>query len=203
MSASIVALVPAAGRSERMGRPKLILELGIESVIQRVVRALERSGASSVIVVAPPIEQPGAVVLADQARAEGAQVVHLPAPTEDMRATIQFGLDALDGRRPVPEGLLLAPGDSPGITAELVASVLRRFLQASQERIVVPMHDGKRGHPIALPWSLALAIPDLPAGVGVNALVESHRDRLITLPVSEPGAILDMDTPEDYRRWTT
>ena len=38
----IAAVVPAAGRSERMGRPKLLLRLDGETVIARVVTALAR-----------------------------------------------------------------------------------------------------------------------------------------------------------------
>ena len=59
----VAALVPAAGRSQRMGRPKLILGLGTESVIQRVVIALERGGAEPVLVThatifpTPPTEE--------------------------------------------------------------------------------------------------------------------------------------------------
>jgi molybdenum cofactor cytidylyltransferase len=196
----IYALVPAAGKSERMGRPKLTLGLGDASVIQRVVRALEAGGADYVFVVAPPVPEPGAVVLANHARVEGAWVVHCPAPTADMRATVEVGLDDLThGLVPPPDGLLLCPGDSPRISPALVKAVVARFRQ-DPARVVVPVHAGKKGHPVALPWALARTIPDLPPGVGINALVESQGERLIRLEVDDPGAVIDLDTPEDYRR---
>lgn len=200
MSLTLVALVPAAGRSRRMGRPKLTLGLGNESVIQRVVQALERGGASTVVVVAPPIEEPGAADLANHARAEDAHVVHLPGPTADMRATVEFGLGAIAEHTPTPDGLILTPGDVPGLSAVLVRAVVRRFL-ASPDRIVVPEHEGRRGHPVAIPWPTALSIPDLPPGVGVNALLDAHTPGVVAVALEDPTAILDMDTPEDYRRW--
>lgn len=196
----IDALVPAAGVSARMGRPKLLLGLGDGSVIQRVVRALEGGGADQVIVVAPPLEQEGAVVLANHARVEGARVVHCLAPTADMRATIEVGLDEIGhGLTPVPEGLLLCPGDSPALTPALVRAVIACFRQ-DPTRIVVPAHEGRRGHPVALPWLLARTIPQRPAGTGVNALIEAERDRIRLLDVEDPGAVIDLDTPEDYQR---
>lgn len=196
----IVALVPAAGRSERMGRPKLILGLGSESVIQRVVSALERGGADAVLVVAPPVKEPGAIVLANHARAEGAEVVHLDAPTPDMRATVAFGLDAMIEHALAPDAVLLAPGDSPGLNPKLVERVVRRQ-RNGPDRIVVPVHAGKRGHPIALPWALAQEVHDLPPGVGVNALLERHAGRVFEIAVDDPGAVTDLDTPDDYRRF--
>jgi molybdenum cofactor cytidylyltransferase len=200
MSAAVAAIVPAAGRSTRMGRPKLVLGLGSESVIQRVVRALGQGGADPVLVVGPPVAEVGAIVLANHARVEGAQVVHCPSPTPDMRATIGVGIAALRETIAPPAGLLLVPGDSPGLNPELVARVVSRF-RDDPSRIVVPVCDQRRGHPLALPWELALTIAEMPDGQGVNALLDRHADRVIRLDVADPGAVADMDTPEDYRRW--
>jgi hypothetical protein len=42
----------------------------------------------------------------------------------------------------------------------------------------------------------------LPVGVGVNALIAAHADRVLTLDPGDPNALADMDTPEDYARWS-
>lgn len=200
MSFSLVGLVPAAGRSVRMGRPKLTLGLGDESVIQRVVRSLRRGGASSVLVVASPIPDADAEILADQARVEGALVVHLAEPTPDMRRTVEHGVRAIEEHGVSPDGILLIPGDFPGLTPGVVAEVVRRF-QRKPNRIIVPEHGGKRGHPVALPWELALEIALLPPGFGVNALLKRHGERVESFQVDDTGVVEDMDTPADYQRW--
>ena len=101
---------------------------------------------------------------------------------------------------PPPATFLLAPGDSPGITAELVARIVARA-EAEPDAIVIPQSRGRRGHPIALPWSLAAEIRGLPGDVGINALVARHAARVLTLDVADPAALDDLDTPDDYRRW--
>ena len=50
---TIPAIVPAAGKSRRMGQPKMLLPFGGQPLIGRVVRALLEGGAEPVIVVAP------------------------------------------------------------------------------------------------------------------------------------------------------
>jgi molybdenum cofactor cytidylyltransferase len=194
----IAAIVPAAGRSERMGRPKLILPIGPTTVIARVVAALREGGADPVVVVSTPIDFPGATILADEARAAGAVVL---VPTEhpiDMRASIELGLHHLSRPTP-PAQVLVLPADSPSVTSELVARVVERAGEA-QESIVIPVHEGRRGHPIALPWRLAVQIRHLPLGVGLNALIALHAAEVAEFAVNDQGAVEDLDTPEDYRR---
>jgi molybdenum cofactor cytidylyltransferase len=196
----IAALVPAAGRSVRMGRPKLLIEFAGESLIHRVVTALRRGGAERIIVV-PPADAPESAAIAAESVDAGAEVLVPESQPAEMRDSVELGLAVLDVD-PRPASVLLTPGDVPGITPDLVA----RLVETARElpgRIVIPTHDGHRGHPIVLPWSLALRIRDLPDDAGVNVLVDSHRDVLVELPFSVPAAIDDLDTPEDFERWAT
>src|SRR5712691_10446212 len=86
------ALIPAGGRSTRMGRPKLALPLGDRSVLERVVGSVRRAGVEHVLVVIGP-HVPELVPLA---RSAGAHVLLLDAETADMRATIEHGLRWLE-----------------------------------------------------------------------------------------------------------
>ena len=195
----IAAVVPAAGRSERMGRPKLILPLGGGTVIARVIGALREGGVETIVVVAPPADFDGAEVLTDEATRAGAVVVVAGAATADMPASVELGLDRLR-LGPAPSTVLLAPGDSPGITAVLVRRIVARAADEPAS-IVVPRYRGRRGHPVALPWDLAARVRDLPTGTGVNALLDARADRVRMLDVDDPGTTADLDTPGDYRAW--
>src|SRR5207248_109959 len=73
------ALIPAGGKSTRMGRPKLALPLGGRTVLDAVVTALARAGVEHILVVATP-QVPELVPLA---KAAGADVYALPAETPD------------------------------------------------------------------------------------------------------------------------
>ena len=50
----IVALIPAAGHSRRMGRPKLALPLGDRTVLEHVLTALRDGGVERILVVLGP-----------------------------------------------------------------------------------------------------------------------------------------------------
>lgn len=195
----IAAIIPAAGVSSRMGRPKLLLEIEGVPLIVRVIHALKAGGVDRIVVVVAPRSQEGARETAKFAEDAGAEVDLLPFPTPDMRATIEHGVLALDQSPPV--GVLIAPADSVGLTPRLVARMVAEFRQ-KPDRIAVPIREGKRGHPLVLPWSEAMSIASLPASVGVNALLAARHDLVDEIEVDEPGHDEDLDTPEDYARWT-
>src|SRR5215470_1338238 len=118
------AVIPAAGQSTRMGRPKLALPLGGRSVLERVVAAVRQAGVgATVVVIGPHVPE-----LVPLAKAAGALPVLLPEPTSDMRATVEHGLRWLEERfQPSPaECWLLLPADHPTLDSDLV----RRLLEA-------------------------------------------------------------------------
>ncbi len=194
------AIVPACGTSRRMGRPKLILPLGDQTVIATVVAALRAGGVVRVLVVVPPAGTvEGAGILAAEAATAGAELVVAPEPPADMRGSIELGLRHLARTDSTSDPILIAPADSPGLTARLVARLLAESA-AGPGWIRVPWVDGRRGHPLLLPRDLAFQIPTLPAGVGVNALLTRFADRVVPCAVDEPGALEDLDTPDDYCR---
>ena len=194
----IAAIVPAAGRSLRMGRPKLILPLGGVPVIVKVVNALLEGGAATVVVVVAPGHEPGASRLAEEAARAGAEIVVAPEVPPDMRGSVELGRDWLG--KDAPTTVLLTPGDHPGISAALVARIVLGARNAP-DSIVVPVSAGKRGHPVSLPWTIAEEVRRLPAGVGINTLVARHADQVIEIEVADPDVLSDLDTPEDYQRW--
>jgi CTP:molybdopterin cytidylyltransferase MocA len=179
-----------------MGRPKLALPLGGGTVIGRVVAALRAGGVERVLVVAGP-HVPELVPLA---AAAGADVLALPEPTADMRETVERGLAWIEERhRPGPgDWWLLAPGDSPAITPE----VIRQLLAAASDSasVVVPLFEGSRGHPVLLRWSHVQGLRATPRGEGINAYLRSAAADTRALPVSDAGVLTDLDTPDDYAR---
>jgi molybdenum cofactor cytidylyltransferase len=195
----IAALVPAAGSSARMGQPKLLLQFDGVSLIGRLVASLRAGGAGRVVVIAPPDNAPEGPAVATEARLAGAELVVPLARPAHMRDSIELGLRAL-ARQDPPRNVILTPGDFPGITAKFVAQLID-YAASRPDRIIIPCHNGRRGHPIVLPWAIAAQIHALPVGVGVNALVAEHGKSVVELETPSAEIVTDLDTPDDLRHW--
>lgn len=187
------AVVPAAGSSVRMGRPKLTLPLGPTTVLQRVVTTLRDGGVDHVLVVVGR-HVPDLVSIAEAA---GASTLLLPVPTADMRQSVLAGLRRVEVKhRPAPgDRWFLAPGDCCSFRASTVGKLLA---VESGSAIVVPVTAGRRGHPVLFSWSHIGGIADLPPDAGIDSFVRGQPVREI--PVDDPGILVDLDTPDDYDR---
>jgi molybdenum cofactor cytidylyltransferase len=188
----ICAVVLAAGRSERMGRQKLLLPLGGKPVITRVVDELLRGSVDLILIV---VGRDGGLIreaLCDRP----VQIIENSDPDSDMLGSIRCGLCVL----PVTcEGILVSVGDQPGISGELVEEMIRCF-HKGEFRIVAPVLEGSRRHPILFSAQFREELLNHHDGNGLRGLLEAHPEQVFQLAVSDRSEIEDMDTPEDYER---
>lgn len=190
------AIIPACGHSTRMGRPKLALHFGGRTVIEHIVSTLRAGGVESVLVViGPHVGQLEAL-----AANAGAEVLSLPEPTADMRSTVERGLEWFEERRSpaLNDWWFLAPADHPAFAASVVRELLTA--RSGSHTIIVPTHAGRRGHPALLRWRHSAGIRSTSANHGINSYLRAHEDETFELPVSDPGILANLDTPEDYER---
>jgi molybdenum cofactor cytidylyltransferase len=193
-----VAILPAAGASRRMGKPKLMLPIGGQPMVAGVVEALRAGGAGEIVLVTAP----GDAELRAWAVATGVSAAVNPQPERGMLSTIQAGIAALGGSAELAgreEILLVSPADLPGLHPATVAALLRRMAETGAP-IAVPVHHDRHGHPLAIAPRLIPEIDTLDPAVGLRQLRDRHAAELLEVEVEDPGAVLDVDTPEDYAR---
>src|SRR6266446_1224603 len=148
----LFAVVPAAGHSRRMGRPKLLLPVGASTVIARMLSVLKRPEIASTIVVVRPDDEPLRAAVADC----GAIPLQPDVPPPEMRQSVEYALRHIEGQfQPLPEdGWLLAPADHPLLDPAVVTRMVAEW-RGSPGKIVVPVYRGRRGHPTLFPFLLA------------------------------------------------
>ena len=191
------AILPAAGASRRMGRPKLLLPWGTSTIVGSLVASLRAAGVDPIALVAAPEH----MELQAWARETGLVLALNPEPEHGMLSTILAGIAALGGHGELArrgEVLLIAPADLPDLRPETVTELLRRQL-AARAPLAVPVYRGRRGHPLAIAPARIPEIAGLDLNVGLRQLLERHPEDVLEVPVDDPGAVRDVDTPEDYR----
>ena len=187
-------LIPAAGRSRRMGEHKLLLPWQDRRVVDVVVSAWAGSLATQTVFVVRDDD----VELQNAIASSGMRICILNQETADMKETIQKGLLFIQEQwSPGSDDFcLIAPADLPKVSSELLNKVVEAAMQ--QQQIVVPYFGAKSGHPVAFPWSKTDGIFRLDREQGINALLNDSDVFRLELDASD--RVRDIDTPEEYER---
>jgi molybdenum cofactor cytidylyltransferase len=188
----ISAIVLAAGHSRRMGTQKLLLPVRGEPMIAVVVDELLHSPVDEVIVVTG---KAGSAVGAALADCDVRLVVNADQDSE-MLQSVRCGLTAVSADA---EAVVIALGDQPAITTDVVGELIRAY-HSTGHRIVVPKYEGKRGHPLLISMRHRDEILEYYTGRGLRGVLETHPEEVFELEVNDAGVLEDIDVPEDYRR---
>jgi molybdenum cofactor cytidylyltransferase len=193
----IVAVILSAGESSRMGRPKALLHIDGVRFIEKIITALRLSRVGRIMVVL------GHNAAEMRQKINDLQVDLLINPDykqgqlTSLRAAIH-SIEASNNANRV-DGILVHLVDHPYINADLVNLMIERFYE-TQKLIVVPRYQNRRGHPVIFSKALFGELLAAPLDRGAKAVVHAHRDDTLEIDTNDEGAIIDIDTPEEYRR---
>lgn len=188
----ICAVVLAAGRSRRMGTQKLLLDYGPKPLITHVVDQLLASNIDRVFVVGG--HDPDRIARAVLGR-DVSFLVNADYDT-GMLSSMRCGVQALPD---VCRAVLVTLGDQPAITPDIVNRLISAFHQ-TKKGIIVPLHNGRRGHPTLIATRYRHAILTQYDDVGLRGLLGEYSHDVFELSVAELDIAADIDTPEDYAR---
>ena len=182
-----------------MGTPKLLLPTGGQPLIARVLAAWKAGGVEHIAVVVRPGDEP----LIEAVRATGSEPVIPPQPPPDMKSSLQYGLQFIQQRfQPRADDVwLVAPADMPGLSPHIIQRLISEST-AQPGAILIPTLDGRRGHPVILPWPYAAKVAELPSNQGLNVLIDASSAKLVPCDdVTSDEAFADIDTPDDWKRF--
>jgi molybdenum cofactor cytidylyltransferase len=193
--ANVVTVLLAAGRSKRMGRPKLLLPVGGRPCIERVIRAAGAGGGTVLVVVGPHNRE------ALQAfERPGVRLVLNADPDRGMTSSLQEGLRA--ARVLQPEWIFFTPADLPRLAADDFACLLERasWPVSRSYSIFLPVFQGRRGHPVLLRGEHLEGLADIPPETPLNRWIRENDQEVMLVGTPRPGVLQDMNTPGDYLR---
>ena len=188
----VAAIVLAAGSSRRFGDAnKLLAEVAGRPLIAHCISAFAASRASDIVVVTGPDRQ------AIQSALEEWPVryTHNPDHLSGMGGSIAAGVAAI---APDSDGVLICPGDMPGITSQFIDDLIDAFAASGADRIIRPtLADGRPAHPVLWPARLFPALKQLSGPDGGRRILEALAADIVPLKSDDRDTALDIDTHDD------
>jgi molybdenum cofactor cytidylyltransferase len=98
-----------------------------------------------------------------------------------------------------PDAIFLCLVDHPAISAEVMMKLKQQF-ESTQPPVLIPTHQGERGHPVVIGKELFPELQALMPGEPANAVIRKYRPQTQFVEVADRGVLIDVDEPAEYER---
>ena len=180
----VALVIIGAGAGTRFGGPKAEAKLDDgRRFLDAIAETAKSAGLAPVIAVLPP----------GVAAPSGVRAVSNANPKSEQIASARLGLAQLTNA-PVTSALLW-PVDHPFVTLESVLAILDAARRTGAH-IVVPVHEGRRGHPAWFhreTWRALMTVAD----GGARAVIHADASRVSEVEVRDARVLRDIDTRSD------
>lgn len=184
------AIILSAGTSSRMKTQKMLLPYNGKTIVETVVdNAYHAVGPNIVVVLGSHPEE----IRNQIGNRELKYTINKNYP-DGMLSSVICGFRALPADT---SAILLYLGDQPHIPA-CVGKKLIHAKAESNKGIIIPVFNGKRGHPVLIDIKYKHEIENLDLKYGLRYLMKNNPEDILEMECDEPGILRDIDTPDDY-----
>lgn len=188
---NVAVIILAAGQSTRFGPDnKLLHSINDDPVIVHTAKVALNAGVKEVIVVTGH----DADAVEEALKGLDVQVVRNATPHAGMGTSLAAGANAV---RSLPNAVMIMLGDMPMIKPETLQQIVSEFAPDNGPDIIVPVHDGRRGHPVLFGASYMPKLCALTGDTGARAILLNHPERVRAINVDDLGTLQDIDTQDD------
>ena len=186
----LAAVILSGGTSSRMGSPKALLPYQGRPFLEHLLEVTKhpKIGVRRVVLGAHAEPIGKAVAL------EADEVVVNEEWEQGQLSSIQAALRSLPAGT---DGMLLCLIDHPLISAALVDGLIQEFY-ATRAAVVLPVFEGRRGHPVIFSAALYGELERAPAEVGARSVVWAHKTEVCEYVTTEEGCVLNLNDPDAF-----
>ena len=192
----IAGIILAAGRSHRFGRPKQLLKIGGEYILNRVVDAALESDLDSVTLVLGPHRDEIQVVLGERLGAPRLELLHNPDYRRGQSRSLHHGVRAV---RSGFAACMFLLADQPLLDSAAINLLIEHFYQSDQG-ICVPRCRGQRRNPAIFSSTYYDRLLCITGDTGARGIIAARPEDVLYVDIERSDIFLDVDTPEDLDR---
>jgi len=188
---AVAALVLAAGRSTRMGRPKQLAGLDGRPLLEHVLAALEAAPVDQVVVALGA--HAGAIL--ERVDLHGAE----PLVVEGFQAGMGHVLARAAAALGEPDAVVVCLGDQPLVGAAVVAELVAAW-RAGAGPVVTAAYGGRHGNPKLFDRTVLAELGELGGDTGARELLAAHPEWVTAVEVGALGDDADVDDEDGLAR---
>jgi molybdenum cofactor cytidylyltransferase len=188
----LAAIILSGGASRRMGSPKALLFYQGRPFLEHLLDVVRHPKIGVRRVVLGADAEP----IAKEVNLAPDEIVINAEWEKGQLSSIQAALRSLP---PQTDGIILLLIDHPLISSALVGELVESFY-SSGKSIVLPVYEGRRGHPVIFSSPLYQELMNAPLETGARSVVWEHAAEVQIVQTNEEGCVLNLNDPDTMLR---
>ena len=188
----LAAVILSGGASRRMGSPKALLSYQGRPFLEHLLDVTKHPKIAVRRVVLGADAEP----IAKEINLSADEIVINDEWEKGQLSSIHAALRSLPLET---DGILLLLIDHPLISSALVGELIEAFYN-SRKPIVLPIYDGRRGHPLIFSSALYDELLGAPLDTGARSVVWAHSSEIHVVQTSEEGCVLNLNDPDTLQQ---
>jgi molybdenum cofactor cytidylyltransferase len=194
---NISVIIPAAGKSTRMGQPKLVLPFRSTTIIGQIINSISLSGIKDIIIVINPHNIKLKDHLEKLKETYPIRVINNLAMDEgNMLTSIQLGLRSVQKQC---KAAMIALGDQPQIQPDTIKKIINEFIQ-NKPMLIAPSYNFHRGHPWLISSPLFNEFLMIEPTSSAREFLKKNSSMIHYVEIDNESILKDIDTPQEYHR---
>lgn len=186
----VYALILAGGEGKRAGGNKLSKTIKEKPMLEWVIENTKKTKFTNIILIS------GKEVEFCNLMAKKYNIIHVYNEEWHlgMGYTLKKGIESLPKNA---DGFAIVLGDMPFIKPETMNLLIEEFF--NYKDIVVPVFNGRKGHPPIFPVKYAEEMKKVCKDIGAREIIKKYQNRVRLVETNDVGILLDIDTLSELR----
>jgi molybdenum cofactor cytidylyltransferase len=192
----IATVILAAGYSTRMGEPKPLLKIDKKNFLEIILSNLHKLDLYAIYIV---LGKQFDLIKNSVHVPENCYFLQNANPDQGQLSSLQIALHKIPNE---VNGVLMVLVDHPLVTSQTYQKIFDAAHQ-KPDSIILPVYNKRRGHPVYFGRKYVQELMETPLEKGARFVVNNNSEAVMQLEVEDEAILMDIDTPEDYKKYVS